>query len=158
MAATRTPTEWVEELYADQRRRWRQGERVLVESYLSAHPSLRDDAECVLQLVNNEVVLREELHDTPRLDEYLRRFPRFAVQLQELFEVHQALESIGLFTPGGDPTPLPARHSDGLEAAAAPGRPTPVPGYEVLGVLGRGGMGWCTRRGRSASTASSPSR
>jgi hypothetical protein len=49
--------------------------------------------------------------------------------------------------PRPEPIPLPTE----------PALPA-VPGYELLGVLGRGGMGWFTRPGRPASTGSSPSR
>ena len=64
-----SPAQWVEVLHTDQRRRWQRGERVLVEAYLQEHPHLEAEAECLLQLVNNEVVLREAWNETPRLEE-----------------------------------------------------------------------------------------
>src|SRR5262245_19879963 len=106
-------------LCADQRRRWQEGDRPPVETYLQQQPELRADPEALLDLIYHEIVLRQESGETPQLDEYLRRFDGFAAELRMLFEVHQAL---------GD---APAAGADAVR----------VPGYEVLGELGRGGMG-----------------
>jgi serine/threonine-protein kinase len=149
-----------EEFYADQRCRWRRGERIPVEAYLWQHPSLESDTECVLQLINNEVVLRQERAEPATLEEYLERFPQFAAQLKELFEVHRALEAASLpaqaQTPDGGPGPEAGWTCRvGVGAAAAPGQsqtlaPGPTTGFadepslaglELREELGRGGMG-----------------
>jgi serine/threonine-protein kinase len=104
----------------EQRRRWRQGERVHVETYLEQQPALVSAREIVLDLIYNEVLLREEDGERPRLEEYVRRFPLLADELALQFEVDRALD-------------VPA-------LAGAPARCS-VPGYEILEVLGRGGMG-----------------
>src|SRR5262245_16909555 len=75
----------------DQRVRWQRGERVAVEAYLEQHPALTADA--LLDLIYQEVVLLQEAGEAPQLEEYLRRFPQFAAQLMDQFEVDQALES-----------------------------------------------------------------
>jgi tetratricopeptide (TPR) repeat protein len=129
MAEELPPTWRPEMLYADQRDRWGRGERVLVESYLRHYPGLESDTECVLQLINNEVVLREKLGEPAQREEYLGRFPQHRTQLQKLFEVHRALESDGPATVRTDGGPQPA-----------PVWPL-VPGYAILEELGRGGMG-----------------
>src|SRR5690348_672960 len=75
------------------RRCWRDGRRLAVEAFLEefAPPTLDDDA--LLDLIYNEVVLREEDGEVPELDEYLRRFPRHAEALRAQFDVHRALQA-----------------------------------------------------------------
>jgi serine/threonine protein kinase len=102
-------------LLADQRRRWQQGERVLVETYLAQFPDLRNNADGVLDLIYHEIFLREQGGEAAGLEEYLRRFPQWGSELRLQFEVHQAIQP------------------------AAPA--AEVPGYELLGEIGRGGMG-----------------
>jgi hypothetical protein len=80
-------------LLAEQSEHWLNGNKVQVETYLARLPILRADAERALDLVYNEVVLREELGEKPRLDEYLARFPQWAADLERQFELHQALET-----------------------------------------------------------------
>ena len=130
------PSQLVEVLRADRRQRWAKGERVLAEVYLHRHPELAADPERALELVYHEVLLREELGEAPRLEEYLRRFPQLVGRLKPLFEVHQALESGGVLETAG---PEGGRRIRAVENSAVP--PPAVPGYEVLGRLGRGGMG-----------------
>src|SRR5262245_1213029 len=77
-------------LLAYQRRAWRQGDRVPVETYLAQHPGLAANAEAVLDLIYQEVLLREQAGDSPRLEEYLRRFPHLGPQLELQFEVEGA--------------------------------------------------------------------
>jgi tetratricopeptide (TPR) repeat protein/tRNA A-37 threonylcarbamoyl transferase component Bud32 len=123
-------------LLRHQSRAWRQGGRVPVEEYLAQQPALRGDDEAVLDLIYQEVVLREEVGESPQLEEYLRRFPALAPQLALQFEVERALEpttlgqsDVGVTLRGDGPAPAAAR------------RMPAVAGYELLGELGRGGMG-----------------
>jgi hypothetical protein len=53
---------------------WLRGERVEAEAYLALRPDLRSDDKAV-DLVYGEFIVREEIGDSPALDEYLRRFP-----------------------------------------------------------------------------------
>jgi predicted Ser/Thr protein kinase len=151
MAEERTPGQVVAALRDEQRRRWRAGKRVLAEAYLARHPAVRADAECALELVYQEVLLRAERGEAPQLEEYLRRFPEWAARLGPLFEVHQALGS-GPLADGASATTVPPRPAPatGADAATLPPEPAPaevpgdlpqVPGYALLGELGRGGMG-----------------
>jgi WD40 repeat protein/predicted Ser/Thr protein kinase len=111
-------------LQADQRRRWLQGERPLVEEYRTGEFAARlDDPDHLLDLIYNEVMLREEVGDTPGLGEYQERFPHLARPLADLFEVHASL-----------------KESEWL-ADDAPPPGTPFPGYDLIRELGRGGMG-----------------
>jgi tetratricopeptide (TPR) repeat protein len=119
-------------LLLDQHERWQRGERVLAEAYLEREPQLGSDTEKILDLVYHEIVLREERGETPRLEEYLGRFPQLTDQLRLHFEVHQALRSGAASAAGGMTVPP--------GPADIPPRPT-VPGYTILGLLGRGGMG-----------------
>src|SRR5262245_51146287 len=125
-------------LLEDQRRRWRLGQRVPVEAYLEQQPALWDDAEQLLDLVYQEVLLRGQDGETPHLEEYLGRFPHLASQLRVQFEIepifHAGSRAVSPLT-GVEPT-VP---QDGGATTAGP--LPQVPGYEVLGVLGRGGMG-----------------
>jgi serine/threonine protein kinase len=102
-------------LLVAQRERWARGDRVLVEELLRQHPSLHGEHEGVLDLIYQEVVLRERRGESPRRDEYLRRFPELAAAITDQFDVHQAIE-------------------------AGPELPA-VPGYELLAEIGCGGMG-----------------
>jgi serine/threonine protein kinase len=130
----------VQALLDEQRRRWRQGERVLIEAYLEREPALGSNAESLLDLIYNEVILREQDGETPRLEEYLARFPTIAAQLRLQFEVDQALQASELLH--SKPIEASDIHSSVNRATANQSGAWPtIPGYRILGVLGRGGMG-----------------
>src|SRR6516165_9432776 len=75
---------------AYQRRDWRRGARTQVEDYLAQQPGLRDDPDAVLDLIYQEVMLREQAGESPRLEEYSSRFPHLADQLNLQFELEGA--------------------------------------------------------------------
>jgi hypothetical protein len=134
-----TPWQLVEVLRVDRRERWRKGERILAETYFEKHPDLAADPACAVELLYHEVLLREELGETPEVEEYLKRFPQWIPQLGPLFEVHRAVEHghvADKLTLIASPTPVSAIS----EPRAGPDLPH-VNGYEILACIGRGGMG-----------------
>src|SRR4051812_33201410 len=87
-ASTTTP---LSDVLLRQGQAWRRGERLGVEVLLARHPHLAADDDAVLDLIYNEVVLREQAGDSPALADYLGRFPRLEAALRLQFEVDQAL-------------------------------------------------------------------
>ena len=127
-------------LQGDQRRRWARGERVLVEDYLKEFADLLGDPEVLLDLIYHEVIVREEFGDAPGLEEYLDRFPQFARQLGDQFELHAALNDTQWLDKGGATGLDPVTTLANAGRAASGAWPS-IPGYELIRELGRGGMG-----------------
>jgi eukaryotic-like serine/threonine-protein kinase len=123
----------------NQRRRWHESEPVWVEAYLEQQPALRADAEAVLDLIYNEIVLREERGEQPGLEEYLRRFPQFEAELRRQFALHGILEEPSLTKIDSGRDSSAASRFFVLEDRVAAA--TAIPGYTILAELGRGGMG-----------------
>ena len=126
----------LEPLLDRQSRAWLSGSRVSVEELL-ADSAVRHDPDAQLDLIYNEIVLREELGEHPPADEYVRRYPHLRKDLELHFEVHRALgDAVLTETPRLQgmvtvPDAGPAAHA-GLSQP---------PGYELIELLGRGGMG-----------------
>jgi WD40 repeat protein len=120
---------WVNSLLDDQSVRWGRGERIVVETYLERHPLLKDDTEAVLDLIHHEVVLRQYEGERPAVEDYVGRFPWLRQSLHRQFEVHAAIDQ--------EPLSLAGLAGPQLTPGAVP----EVPGYQVLGELGRGAIG-----------------
>ena len=156
------PARLAEVLRVDQRERRQRGERIAVESYLRDFPMLQSDGEAVRDAIYGEFLLREEMGESPTLDDYLGRFPEHADWLREQIALHRVVLAQPTLTVEGS-----VQTSGALEAAghaegpvlrgklpsemvvAKPNSPAGVPGlpnalaagYEILEELGRGAMG-----------------
>ena len=120
-------------LMQEQRRRWQQGTSILVEALLKEHAVFRDQKDALLDLINHEIILRTEFGAPAKREEYLQRFPDLKTDLLMLFEVHDALEG-----ERDQAAPTIAGH----EISSLPADDWPkLPNYEVIEVLGEGGMG-----------------
>jgi WD40 repeat protein len=115
-----------------QRHAWKRGERPTLEQLLDAHPHLRDSADAVLDMVYNEVMLREEGGEKPTLADYVGRFPHLAAELRAQFEVDGALTDLPPQGPSTVPATGPATDPDALPR---------LEGCDLLDELGRGAMG-----------------
>src|SRR5579871_1049080 len=69
---------------------WRSGRRPAVEELLAGSP-LRGEPDALLDLIYNEIVLREELGEEPPAAEYVGRYPHLRVELELHYEVHRAV-------------------------------------------------------------------
>jgi eukaryotic-like serine/threonine-protein kinase len=127
------PASLVASLRADQRTRWRRGDAVRVEAYLDQHTSLRAHPEAILDLILNEVALRQERGEAPELTEYLGRFSPLRAQLPALFQASRT----HVVAPPSSPRPAVPQPLDLVALSDVP----VVPGYEIVAELGRGGMG-----------------
>jgi serine/threonine-protein kinase len=139
------PAEIVTAVRVDQHQRWHSGERIAAETYLELCPTLATDPESAVELVYGEFLLREELGESPTLAEYTDRFPHYAERLSLQVELHRAMDSACLEEAGGTTSfwgrpPKQAAHQS-LDPGESDMRAVAVPGYQILGVLGRGGMG-----------------
>jgi serine/threonine-protein kinase len=124
-------------LGVDQWERWQRGERIAAETYLERYPILQGDVEGAVELVYGEFLLREQLGEAPALDEFVHRFPQYAARLQQQLELHRAL---GTGSLGDSETAAATGVASVSRSKRSQVWPT-LAGYEILGVLGRGGMG-----------------
>ncbi len=131
-------TELVMLVRASLRKKWQHGQRQPVEAFLVGFPSLKENDAAVLDLIFDEVGLREERGEKPEVEEYVARFPRLADPVRRQFALHEVVRSIApppvAAAPPAPVWSLPPRTPFGV------GTPT-VEGYEIHGELGRGGMG-----------------
>jgi serine/threonine protein kinase len=119
---TRLLTELV---HVDLEHRLRAGEPARVEEYLTCYPELTDDRTVVLELIAAEYELRRRREPSLVLNEFSQRFPQYRAELPGKFArttIDGRDESLRLTEQRVEHLPE-------------------VAGYEVLGLLGRGGMG-----------------
>ena len=95
MAAEHTQTNVVDDLTAEQRRRWLAGDRVSVETFLSQHPELASRELDVIELIVAEFHLRQSQGEQPDRAEYAGRFPAYASRLESLFKPQATVASKG---------------------------------------------------------------
>jgi WD40 repeat protein/tRNA A-37 threonylcarbamoyl transferase component Bud32 len=127
------------------RRRWETGDCVRVEAFLAERTDSPFDDETVIDLVYEEVAQREQLGEYPEVEEYLQRFPDQAESLRSLLSAHRVFTDHPELVEGF----IAAQQQPSSAAASTllypPAQRLPpairVPGYQVEGELGRGGMG-----------------
>jgi serine/threonine protein kinase/predicted ATPase len=115
----------IELVHTELELRLKAGEEARVEEYLARYPQLAADRAAVVELIAAEYDLRRRNERGLSGEEYLERFPQYAGDLPE---------HLSRATVADRDTPR-----RGSEPPAGP--PPEVPGYELLGPLGRGGMG-----------------
>ena len=131
----------------EQRESWQRGTPISIESLVERFPQLADNSSALFDLIAAEINLRRQRGEKADIGEYERRFPQCAGRLRQLFDEPPAdtdLSSSGtLIRPpelqAGSVASLP-EYEASAEAAAASEVPAIV-GFEILGELGRGGMG-----------------
>src|SRR5262249_33000497 len=127
-------------LLDEQRAAWERGEPKPVEEYLRQYPELHTDPEAVVDLIYQEVLLQREKGLVLGLNDCIRRFPHYEAELRDQFDLHEVLESL----PTGKPVPMTRKVSPPSATGVMSERPVDfplIPGYEILGTLGNGGMG-----------------
>lgn len=119
---------------AELERRLRGGQACTAKDMFAAFPELESDSESVLELVYTEFVAREQLGQRPDLAEWYARFPEWRHNLEQLFQVHRTAQSESASAATSVNVQLPGRPSTNLAGQS-------LGNYELLGEVGRGGMG-----------------
>ena len=113
----------VELTHIDLELRLKAGEAARVEEYLARYPELAGDRRVVLELIAAEHELRRRRESGVTADDYRRRFPQYEPELADPVAWPTVVSGEGPSSPAIDQTP------------------PQITGYEILSLLGRGGMG-----------------
>src|SRR5579884_3697758 len=81
----------VEDLAEEMAQRWEAGECPLTEEFLERHPELYASPQAALELISEEIYLRQQSNQEATAAEYVGRFPQWQKQVQTLLECHQVL-------------------------------------------------------------------
>jgi tetratricopeptide (TPR) repeat protein len=157
------PTLLVELVHADLEYRLKAGEKVRVEHYLRQYPRLAHEAPALLDLIAAEREFRRRQGEAATLEEYLGRFPQVSDELRSTLRPCGGLSDLPSPVPAAPacrtgitttpPAPAAADFSQQKTLSEAAARlmvadpfaqrldGQTVSGYEILGEIGRGGMG-----------------
>jgi predicted ATPase len=113
----------IELVHIDLELRLKTGEHARVEEYLARYPELAADRGVALELIAAEYDLRQRREPGLSLEEYLERFPAYHAELAEQIAHRTVVDTA---------TPQQPRRAE---------TPPEVAGFEILSLLGRGGMG-----------------
>ena len=111
-------------------------------------PALREDPQAALDVVYQEFVLRRGLGEQPQPEEFIRRFPALSDLLIRQFAVDDAMRSAATTTERSGDRNL-GQAADETDVSTVADEDSPdgevsfptFPRYELIGVIGRGGMG-----------------
>ena len=120
-----------------QKQAWLDGSRPSVDDILR-DSSLPSSPDVLLDLLYNEIVVREEIGEHPSLDEYVSLYPHLDEDLKLHFEVHQAVQEK---SPRGNASWAIHTETCWISADVSPEIGPSLADYEIVGELGRGGMG-----------------
>jgi tRNA A-37 threonylcarbamoyl transferase component Bud32 len=109
----------IDDLLADFERRWQNGETAA--DLLCQYPDIASRPEDAAALVFQEFVLRQSESSPPDLDYYVAKYPVLAPHLERFADAEDLMVS--------------------AQPALAESSPDAPDGYELLGVIGHGGMG-----------------
>jgi tRNA A-37 threonylcarbamoyl transferase component Bud32/tetratricopeptide (TPR) repeat protein len=118
---TGLPEDAIDAILAEQRCEWLAGEQTPAAAWLDRHPTLASNPALAAELVYHEFTLRQELGECPEWEDYLRQFPNFAEFLRLLRKADAVVGQT--LIKAAFPSGSQLRH------------------YELLGEIGRGGMG-----------------
>ncbi|HVC98043.1 MAG TPA: tetratricopeptide repeat protein [Pirellulales bacterium] len=82
----------VEALIVELNERWALGERPRAEELLARHPELAGRPEAAVELIYEEICLRQQHTTAPTPSELFSRFPQWRAQLELLLDCHRLLE------------------------------------------------------------------
>lgn len=115
---------------------WRQGERKLLEEFTSILDDIAVNDDEMWMLISFEITTRKHHREIVSLQEYLKRFPEHAERLK--LEFYQPV--VPQLPSGILPTQIISPDVQAVNVQPVP-LDVQVPGYDILEVLGRGGMG-----------------
>ncbi len=130
---------------------WRSGRGTPAEEYLRLYPELFADRELFLDLIYSEYLLCRRSDPSISSEQFANRFPDYADDLRQQIEFHEGvgaelmeewlLEGERPGQPDQPRTAMKGPNADAPPVSGADANAWPaIPGYKILGELGRGGL------------------